>query len=413
MENHHIEINQERFDFTSKMKNVIFMAIAAGILFTALGFVTEAAEFKMKHFWLSLLMGAYYTFLISLGGTLFVAIGYASNAGWSAAFKRVPEAMGQYMIIGGVSLLAIFLVGHEYMYEWTLPEAKEDIILKGKQGFLNLGFFIGTSSIFFAAYYFFTRRLRAFSLREDSIEGEAKFGGKIFHACRRMSSGFIAVFGFTFPVVAWEWMMSIDPHWYSTIYSVYNFAILWVCAITTIALFILFLKSKGYLQIVTKEHMHDLGKMMFAFSIFWTYIWLSQFLLIWYANIPEETIYFTDRGVGTAITDNIFTFQFWLNLGMNFFCPLLIFMSSTAKRKPNVMITLGAIILLGHWNDLYLMVMPGTLGQNAHIGFFEIGSTIMFFGVFVYVTLASLAKHNLIAVGHPYMKESVNHEVAP
>ena len=413
MENHQIELTQERFDFTSKMKNVIFMAIAAGILFTVLGFVTESAEFKMKHFWLSMLMGAYYTFLISLAGSVFVGINYLANAGWSVAFKRVPEAMGQYVIIGGAALIAIFLLGNHDIYHWMGEEAKNDPVLVGKSSFLNMGFFVASSAIFFGIYFFFTRKLRALSLKEDSIEGQDKFGGKIFHTCRRYSNVFIAIFGFTFPVVAWEWMMSIDPHWYSTIYSVYNFAILWVCGISTMALIVLFLKRHGYLSIVSKEHMHDLGKMMFAFSIFWTYIWLSQYLLIWYANIPEESIYFTQRGVGTATEPNNFTLQFWLNLGLNFLCPLLIFMSSTAKRKPNVMATLGAIILIGHWNDLYLMVMPGTLGENAHIGFFEIGATLLFFGIFIYVTLASLAKQNLITMGHPYLEESIHHEVTP
>lgn len=413
MEHHHIEVKQERFEFTSKMKNLLYMAIAAGVLFTALGFVTEASEHRMQHFWTSMLLAAFYTTMISLAGSVFLGIQYLTNAGWSVAFKRVPEALGQYMIIGAVVLLGIFLAGHHDLYHWTHADAMKDAVLKGKSGFLNIGFFTVSTVVFFGLYYFFTRRLRNFSLREDSLEGADKHNGKIFHACRRISGGFVVIFGFSFPVVAWEWMMSIDPHWYSTIYSIYNFALMWVCGITSIALLVIFLKRHGYLSIVTQEHLHDLGKMMFAFSIFWTYIWLAQYLLIWYANIPEESIYFTDRGVGTATPGNNFTFHFWLNLVLNFIGPLLIFMTSTAKRKTHVMATLGVIILIGHWNDLYLEIMPGTLGANAHIGFFEIGCTLLFFGILIYTTLASLAKHNLIAVGHPYLEESIHHEVAP
>jgi hypothetical protein len=413
MGHHAVEITQERFEFTSKMKNFVFLLMGSGLLLTIIGVMMGGTgDEGMKHIWSSLLLAAYYTFLLGLGGGVFLGISYLTNAGWSVAFKRIPEAMSTFLPVGAVALLLIFFLGKDYLYEWTHAEAMEIPVLKGKSSFLNIGFFTGASVVFFAAYWFFTNRLRQFSHREDEVTGEAIHVGKIFHACRRISGGFIAVFGFTFPVVAWMWMMSLEPEWFSTIYSIYNFAVMWVCSITTIAMFALFLQSQGYLKIVTKQHFHDLGKLMFAFSIFWTYIWLSQYLLIWYANIPEESKGYTDRGVGNAMSMH-YTFQFWLNLILNFLCPLLIFMASTAKKTPNIMIALGAIILLGHWNDLYLMIMPGVLGDGGSIGLTEIGCTALFFGLFIYLTLNYLSKHNLIPTGHPYLKESVLHEVAP
>ncbi|MSQ80033.1 MAG: quinol:cytochrome C oxidoreductase [Flavobacteriaceae bacterium] len=412
MEHHHIEIKQERFEFAAKTKRKLFMLLGIGLLLVIIGAIGEESGMLTNRLWASVLLGAYYTFLLALGGAVFIGIAYLTNAGWNTGFKRVPEAMMQYMPIAGIILLIIFLTGHGNLYEWTENDAMEDPILEGKSTFLNTTFFIGSSVIFFLAYYFFIRRLRAFSLKEDLLEGNDKASAKIFHACRRISAGFIVVFGFTFPVIAWQWMMSLEPHWFSTIYSLYNFAIMWVCTATTIAMFCLWLKSKGYLNNMNENHFHDLGKFMFAFSIFWTYMWISQYLLIWYANIPEESEYFTSRGVGTAIHGGRFEFQFWLNLIVNFALPLLIFMSRSAKRNPRTMIVACAIILLGHWNDLYLMIMPGTVGQEAPVGFIEMGMTIVFFVPFIYTTLASLAKHNLIPVGHPYMEEFAHHEVA-
>lgn len=406
MEHHHIEITEEHFDFNSKTKNFVFMLIALGLICTLAGVFMlkgEAGNMMEKRFWGSMLMAGYYTTLISLCGTVFIGINYLSNAGWSAAIKRVPEAMGQYLPIGVLTLITIFFVGKEYVFEWSIPEIMDnDSLLQGKSSFLNSTFFVGGSIVFFGLYYFFTRYFRRLSIKEDKEKDV-----KIYHTNRRVAGGFMAIFGFTFPVISWMWMMSIDPHWFSTIYSIYNFAILWVCGITTICMFVLFLKGRGYLKIVTEEHLHDLGKMMFAFSIFWTYIWVSQYLLIWYANLPEEAIYYTER------KDVDFGFQFWFNLIINFAAPLLILMTKNAKRKRNTLITAGMVIIGGHWNDLYLMVMPGVVGEEATIGLMEIGPTVFFFGVFIYVTLASLAKQSLIAVGHPYIKESALHEITP
>lgn len=412
MAHHEVVISQERFEFTSKMKQTVLGMLGLGLILAVVGMIMlngSDEEIMMKRLWSSVLLGAYYTTLVSLAGTVFIAIAYATNAGWSVAFKRVPEAMGQYLIIGIPVLLLVFFLGKGYIYEWTHEDiVKNDTLLQGKSSFLNVTFFVVANLIFFGLYFFFTKRFRSLSVKEDSNTPEEFEKARIFHKNRKSAAGFLALFGFTFPVVSWMWMMSIDAHWFSTIFSIYNFAIMWVCGITAIALFTLFLKRHGYLKLVSEQHMHDLGKMMFAFSIFWTYIWISQYLLIWYANIPEESIYYTQR----AWSDH-YTLSFWMNLILNFLCPLLIFMASTAKKNPKIMAVLGVIILIGHWNDVWLMIMPGTLGDNSAMGLPEIGFTILFFATFVYVTLASLAKHNLVPVGHPYIKESALHEVHP
>lgn len=412
MAHHEVEISQERFEFTSKMKRGVLAVLGLGVVLSAVGMVMLNGgdhDIMMTRFWTSVLLGAYYTTLLALGGTVFIAIGYATNAGWSVAFKRVPEAMGQFLIIGVAALLVTFFLGKSYIYEWSHDDiVKNDTLLQGKNSFLNVTFVTVASIIFFGLYYFFTKKFRSLSLLEDNVSPEEFEKAKLFHRCRKAAAGFLALFGFTFPVVSWMWMMSIDPHWFSTIFSVYNFAVMWVCAITTIALIVLYLKRHGHFKMVSEQHMHDLGKMMFAFSIFWTYIWISQYLLIWYANIPEESIYYTNR----AWSDH-YIWSFWLNLILNFVCPLLLFMASTSKKNPKMMAFTGAIILIGHWNDIWLMITPGTLGDNSSMGLPEIGFTLIFFAAFIYTTFASLAKHNLVPVGHPYIKESALHEVHP
>ena len=238
------------------------------------------------------------------------------------------------------------------------------------------------------------------SHKEDEQGGLSFFKKSVIY-----SAAFLVVFAFSFSVLSWLVMMSIDPHWYSTMYSVYNFAIAFVTSLTVICFFTLYLKSKGYMEVVSDEVIHDLGKFMFAFSIFWGYIFVCQFLLIWYANITEESIYFAQR-----LTPN-FKWFFRSNIIMCFALPFLILMMRNAKRHPKVLLVAGSMILLGHWLDLFIMIMPGTVGQSAQIGVLEIGLTMAFAGLFIFWVLNNLSKRNLYAKNHPYLLESANHDV--
>jgi hypothetical protein len=254
--------------------------------------------------------------------------------------------------------------------------------------------------IIIGLWILFRTLLRRASLKEDNEGGMIQYLKSI-----RLSAAFLVIFAFSFSILSWMIMMSIDAHWFSTIFSVYNFAIAFVTGLTVLMFFTLYLKSKGYLEIVSDEVIHDLGKFMFAFSIFWAYIWLAQFLLIWYANLPEEVVYYDAR-----LTEQ-FKPLFLTNVVMNFALPFLILMMRNAKRNPKVLLVAGSIILLGHWLDMYLMVMPGTLGDKSGFGLLEIGMTIAFAGLFIYVVLQGLSKANLIAKNHPFLLESANHDV--
>lgn len=205
---------------------------------------------------------------------------------------------------------------------------------------------------------------------------------------------------------AWDWIMSIDTHWFSTMFGWYVFASWWVSGLALITFIVIMLKDKGYLSVVNSNHIHDLGKFVFAFSIFWTYIWFSQFLLIYYAGIPEETIYFVERW-----KNDHYAPVFFINLIVNFFFPFLVLMTRDAKRHTRILKVVCPAIVFGHWLDFYLMVTPGTLQENGGFGLIEVGLLAMYASAFIYVALSNLAKAPLVARNHPMLKESLHHHI--
>ncbi|MDH5400759.1 MAG: quinol:cytochrome C oxidoreductase, partial [Cyclobacteriaceae bacterium] len=203
-----------------------------------------------------------------------------------------------------------------------------------------------------------------------------------------------------------DWVMSIDPHWFSTMFGWYVFASWWVTGLAFITLSTAILKKNGYLKMINANHLHDLGKFVFAFSIFWTYIWFSQFLLIYYVNIPEETVYFIQR-----LTTSPYSWIFFVNLIFNFLLPFLLFMTRDSKRQISLLMLVCPIVLVGHWFDFYLMINPGVMKEQGGVGFMEIGMTLLFGAAFIYVMLSNLSKVPLVAKNHPFMEESLHHHI--
>ncbi|GAB3850436.1 hypothetical protein GCM10028822_15810 [Hymenobacter terrigena] len=343
---------------------------------------------------------------VSTVGTVFMAINYVAYAGWSVMVKRISEALSAWVIPGGVIMLIVFLVGRHDIFHWTHEGIMDknspnyDAIIAGKSGFLNLPFYLIRTIVYLAIWAYFSWKLRQLSLQEDLN------GGTVwFHKSINASALFLVLYAVSSSMSAWDWVMSVDTHWFSTMFGWYVFASWWVSGIAAIALAAIFLKQAGYLRALNASHIHDLGKLMFGFSIFWTYVWFAQFMLIWYANLPEEAVYFNQRLGGF---EGRYTFLFFFNIAINFVFPFLGLMTRDAKRQMIIMKIVAIAILCGHWSDFYLMLMPGTLrGDNGFL--IEIGIAAIFLGAFLILFTRRLASASLVPVNHPFLDESIHH----
>ena len=348
--------------------------------------------------WAALYVAAFFFFMISLGTLAFYAIQRASQAGWSPVLFRVMEGITGYLLPGGLLVLIILVLSvmHlNHLFIWMDPEIVEhDKIIKAKSGYLDPYFFLIRGFIYLAGWSLYRYISRRFSIAQDN-SNDNKYHIKNF----KLAAGFLVFFLVTESMMSWDWIMSIDPHWFSTLFGWYVFASMAVSGVTTIALISIYLKGKGYLPNVNDNHIHDLGKFMFGFSVFWTYLWFSQFMLIWYSNIPEEVVYFISR-----IED--YTIPFWGMVVINFILPFLILVSSNFKRINWIIVMAGIIILFGHYIDVYNMIMPSAVGDQWGIGIPEIGSVMFFGGLFIYVVFWTLTKAPLEAKGDPYNEES-------
>ncbi len=438
------------FTFEGKQRTLFLGMMAVGLVCLVATFFAEDAGHHAR-FWSNFLHNS--VFFTGVAFTsLFVYCAFTTAyAGWYTVMKRVWEAYAQFLIVGLVFMLIIaagvFLHWH-HLYHWadeslldpSNPD-KYDAVLAGKSSFLNKYWYgIGTLLIV-GTWYVFATRIRSISLDEDR-SGTTEY---THHSrLRRWCAAFLPIAGFSSAAIIWQWVMSIDSHWYSTMFAWYTTASWFVSALCLTILTLIYLKSKGYYNNLTDEHLHDLGKYLFAFSIFWTYLWFSQYMLIWYANNGEETIYFHTR-------INEYPVLFYGNLLINFVLPFLVLMRNSTKRKYGTLIFVSVMVLFGHWWDFFQMIKPGV---NPHAGahgdhgghadhghghdhahdvahavadhaehasnfasgftipgLLEVGTFIGFLGLFLYVAFAQLAKAKLEPENDPYYAESLHHHV--
>ena len=348
--------------------------------------------------WAALYVACIFFLLVTLGVLAFYAIQQVAQAGWSPVLFRVMQGITAYLPVGSV-IFFVFLIlcglHFNHLFVWLDPEVvAHDKLIAAKSGYLNFPFWIIRAAIFLIGWNLYRYYSRKNCLAQDEAKDDSYYKKNF-----KMSAGFLVFFIVTESIMSWDWIMSVDPHWFSTLFGWYVFASFIVSAVTTICLISLYLKSKGYLEHVNTSHIHDLAKFMFGFSVFWTYLWFSQFMLIWYANIPEEVTYFKTR-------IELYNLPFFGAVVMNFVFPLLILINTDFKRISWILVMAGTVILLGHYIDFFNMIMPGTVGDQWFIGVSEIASVLFFFGLFIYVVFSALTKVPLLPKRNPFIEES-------
>jgi hypothetical protein len=412
---------KEQFQVTSRYKTWSLALMGIGIVSLLIGFLVYGKSSNsvqdQSRFWGTLLQNSLYFLLIVNASMFFICATTLAMAGFQMAFRRVTEAISVAVIPLGIIALIILLAlifGHfDHVYPWLTPNDKQ---LKGKSAFLNPTFFVIWSVLAISLWAGLGYKMRKLSreLDENPLPNAAEAKKYIFKNTI-WSSLYIVWYALTVAsTIPWLWLMSIDAHWASTMYSWYTFASTFVSGLALITIFVVYLKNKGYLELVNEEHLHDLGKFMFAFSIFWCYLWFAQYMLIWYSNQPEETTYFIDR-IGTSDKISPYYGMFMLNIVLNFLAPLLILMRRGSKRNYTTMMFMAIVIIFGHWLDFYQMVFPAlskdpvTRMTHVPMNLFDFGVAAGFVGLVMFATARALAKAPLSAKNHPFFKESIIH----
>ncbi len=404
---------REHFEVTGGMKTWSMGLMGAGLLAFIIGFITKGLSSDVHEqaiFWSTILYNSVFFLLICNASMFFICVTTMAHGGWQMVFRRVPEAISTLVPIFGtitVVLLLFIVFGlghgdHHPIYHWLTPG--NDRLLLEKTGFLNKPFFVIWTLLAVGLWWFLGKKMRDYSREANGESMSLEEGKKWIWKNTVMASMFLVWFGLTVgSTVPWLWIMSIDAHWYSTMFSWYTFASSFVSGMSLIALWVIALKNRGYLEYTNQEHLHDIGKFMFAFSIFWTYLWFSQYMLIWYANIPEETIYFKHRVQGA------WRGIFLLNLIINFVAPLLILMKRGAKRNYTMLTFMSVLIIFGHWIDFNQMVMGSVSKDHVTLGWLDFGILALYAGMIIMFVGKALAKEPLVAKSHPYFKESILH----
>ncbi|MCO6489353.1 MAG: hypothetical protein J5I98_13090 [Phaeodactylibacter sp.] len=424
-----------QFTFDSRLKTFLIGFMVLGLVCLGLTFAVD--DDLHTRFWTNYLHNTVFFTGIALMSLFTIAAFTTAWGGWFVLVKRVWEAFSLFLVPGLVLMLLVIvgIWGHfHHLYHWADAEAvAADPVLQGKSSFLNPGWYTFGTLIIVGLWIFFAFKLRQLSVDEDA-SGTPDF--EHHKKIRIWSAAFLPLAGFSSAAVIWQWVMSIDAHWYSTLFAWYTGASWFVSAMALTILTVIYMKSRGYLEHVTIEHLHDIGKYMFAFSIFWAYLWFSQFMLIWYANVGKETVYFLERRENYPVL-------FYGNLILNFVTPFFILMRNDTKRKYGTLVFTSIVVLFGHWWDFFQMIKPGAratalealahhAGEHGHDavahgemlstqlpfamgftipGLLELGTGLGFLALFMYVAFDRMSKASLVPKKDPYLAESLQHHV--
>lgn len=384
----------EQFNFRKNFRNILYIVVSAAIVIAMISILIGA--YGSSRIWANVLLNNQYFLGITLGGAFFVAVHRVALSGWHTILQRLPDALTAYLPVAFILMLVLYF-GMKDIYAWTHVDGHNEV-LEEKKVWLNIPFYFIRTVIYFTGWIALSWLMRRNS---DSLitSDDIKYQNKR----RLFASLFLVFYAITVTTSSWDWIMSLDPLWYSTIYGWYVFSSMFVTSLAFITLLIWFLKRLGYLSNLKEDHVHDLGTLMFAFSVFWTYLWFAQYELIWFGHLPEETSYYITRL-------HHFKPFFFINLGVNFLVPFLGLIRVRSKRQLNWVAIIAVVLLAGHWLDYWLMIMPAAAGEKAGIGVLEVSMTILYAGVFIFIVLRSLSSRPLVVKNDPFLEESLTYE---
>ena len=368
------------------------LAVVAAIV------LVVGAVFMPERTWSNLLIVGFYLTTVALGGTLFIALNNITGASWHVAFRRIPEALSTLLVPCGLGLLAV-LVCRSQHYSWHHHGEGDAGTFWFKELWTSPSFWMLRASVYIALWILLSRALVGVSRRQDKVGG---IGLTILN--KRLSAIFLLVYAITFSLASCDWLMLLEPMWFSTAWGVYNFAGMMQATLATMIITGLVLRKRCTLKnVFTDEHLHDLGKLLIGFSCFWMYIWYSQYMLIWYTNIPEETSYFIPRSQGAW--GPLMT----MNIVLNWIVPFFVLLPRPNKRNTSVMMRIACVVLIGRWLDLYLMVYPSTIGGDPGFGFLEIAGIGLLIGLFGSLFFRGFSKASPVPSADPLLAESLHY----
>lgn len=378
------------------------IALVVGAVLVGAAFGVDGSEHH-GDFYFSYLVGWMYVVTLALGAMFFTLVQHAGRAGWSVVVRRTAENMMATLPVLALFFIPIFLGRHELYHHWM--DAKivaSDAILQGKEAYLNEGFWTGRAVFYLVMWGFLGMYFRGRSVKQDTMTDPAAIE-EFSRGTERRSFVSIAVFALTITFAGIDWIMTLDPHWYSTMWGVYLFAGAFMSALAFLGLIHILMQKAGLVgRIINDEHYHDLGKLTFAFTVFWTYIAFSQYFLIWYANIPEETSWYAHR-MGNS----------WENVGLllmigHFIVPFFFLMPRTIKRIRWTLALGCAWMLVMHYVDMQYMIMPVHAHHGVHLGATDFLTWFGLFSVFFGVFILNAGRAALVPLKDPRLKESVN-----
>ncbi len=375
----------------SLVVGVVGLAAAAG-----LGFAS--GDGGKRFFWAYLVAFAYFL-AMGLGALVWVMIQHMTRSGWSVLLRRIAEG-----IAGALPMMALLFVpllfGLGEIYHWAHPEAvAHDPVLAKKAVYLNVPFFIARWAVYFAVWCG-----TAWSLSRASRAQDASGDPALTLRMQRISYAMIVPFAVTLTFASFDLLMSLDPHWFSSIFGVYFFAgAIWLF-FAVLPIVVWRLQANGRLAgAITPDLYQEMGKLLFAFGVFWAYIAFSQFMLIWYANIPEETSWYLKRWNGG-----------WPLVGLllivgHFFAPFLVIMSRAAKRNLRILIPVACWAMLMQWFDFYYIAMPEYEPGSGRVPFslLDLAAFLGVGGLFFWMVSRNLASAPLVPVDDPRLQESL------